>query len=86
MRDKGLEIHDDREFHDAVGVYARKVWEWSAHLDDECDIEPGPDELIAILEARIEWVKEHQRVVDRYLRKRNGPTWFRVIHGSGSAS
>ena len=86
MRVKVAEIHDDRAFHDAEREYSRKVWEWRAHVDDECIIEPGPDELIAILETRIEWVKEHQRVVDRYLRKRNGPTWFRVIDGSGSAT
>lgn len=83
---KVTEIHDDREFYEAVHEYATKVWDWRAHVDDDCDIEPTPDEFIAILERRIEWVKEHKRIVDRYLRKRNGPTWVRVIDGSRADS
>ena len=76
------EIHDDRAFYEAVHEYANKVWDWRAHVDDDYATEPTPDEFIAILEQRIEWVKEHKRIVDQYLRRRNRPTWFRVIDGS----
>lgn len=76
---KEPEIHDDREFYEAVHEYSANVWRWRAHFDETCEIEPTPDELITILETRIEWVNEHKRIVDKYLRKRNGPSWVRVI-------
>ncbi len=76
------EIHNDREFYEAVREYTSKVWTWHAHIDDYQEVEPTPDELIEILEERVAWVKAHKRVVDRYLRKRSGPTWIRVIEGS----
>ena len=79
---KFKEIQDDREFYKAVHEYSSKVWNWRAHLDDNCEVEPTPEELIMILEARIIWVKEHKRTVDKYLRKRTGRTWARVIDGS----
>ena len=80
------EIHDDREFYEAVHDYANKVWNWHGHVDDEFEIEPTPDEFIALLETRIEWVKAHKKAVDDYLRRRNGPTWVRVINGSKAES
>ena len=52
--------------------------------DEDEDSECTPDELIGLLEERIRWVEAHKRAVDRYLRKRNGPTWVRVIEGSKS--
>lgn len=81
---KSREIRDEREFYRAVNEYTGKVWSWSAHCDDDLEIEPTPDELIAILEERIRWVKEHKERVERYLRKRSGPAWVRVIEGSGA--
>ena len=49
-------------------------------------ISTTPDELIEMLNERIEWVKEHKRSVDKYLRKRGGPNWVRVIDGSRADS
>ena len=83
---KTSEIHDDREFYQAVHEYTTKVWNWGAHVDDDYDNEPTPDELIGLLNERIEWVKEHKRSVDKYLRKRGGPNWVRVIDGSRADS
>lgn len=83
---KTSEIHDDREFYQAVHEYTTKVWHWGAHIDDDYDNEPTPDELIEMLNERIEWVKEHKRSVDKYLRKRGGPNWVRVIDGSRADS
>ena len=83
---KTSEIHDDREFYQAVHEYTTKVWNWGAHIDDDYDNEPTPDELIGMLNERIEWVKEHKRSVDKYLRKRGGPNWVRVIDGSRADS
>ena len=83
---KTSEIHDDREFYQAVHEYTTKVWNWGAHVDDDYDNEPTPDELIGMLNERIEWVKEHKRSVDKYLRKRGGPNWVRVIDGSRADS
>ena len=80
------EIKDDKALYQAVTEYASKVWEWKGYTDDDFDGEPTPDEFIEILEERIKWLKEHKRVVDRYMRKRNGPTWFRVIEGRGPAT
>lgn len=77
------EIHDEREFYQAVRDYTDNVWQWGAHNDDDYDCEPTPDELIKLFQKRIEWVKEHQKAVEKYLRRREGPTWFRVIDGSG---
>ncbi len=76
------EIHDDREFYNAVREYTNNVWQWRAHIDDDYESEPTPDELIEMLSERIQWVKAHKTAVNRYLRKRSGPTWFRVIEGS----
>ncbi len=81
---KTSEINDDRQFYKAVHEYTHKVWRWGMHVDDDYDIEPTPDELIAMLNERIEWVKDHQRAVEKYLRKRGGPNWVRVIDGSRS--
>jgi len=78
------EIRDERDFYKAVNEYTGKVWSWGAHCDDDFETEPTPDELIAILEERIRWVKEHKALVERYLRKRSGPAWVRVIEGSGT--
>jgi len=80
------EIEDDRQFYQAVSEYTNKLWEWRGFLDDDCDVDPTPDEFIELLEERIEWIKNHKRAVDRYLRKRAGPTWFRVIDGTGTDS
>lgn len=76
------EIRNDREFYEAVHQYANKALVWRVHANDRYETDPTPDQFIAILEQRIEWVKEHQRVVESYLRRRNGPTWMRVIDGS----
>ena len=57
---KTSEIHDDREFYQAVHEYTTKVWHWGAHIDDDYDNEPTPDELIEMLNERIEWVKDHK--------------------------
>ncbi|MDH4107933.1 MAG: hypothetical protein OEW35_06435 [Gammaproteobacteria bacterium] len=78
------DIRDDRDFYQAVNEYTGMVWRWGAHVDDDAEIEPTPDELIGILEERIRWVKEHKRVVETYLRRRGGASWVRVIDGSGS--
>jgi hypothetical protein len=79
-------ISDDREFYKAVRDYTSNVWGWGAHRDDDYEYDPTPDELITLLNERIEWVREHQREVDKYLRRRAGPTWVRVIEGSGQHS
>ena len=80
------EIKDDRQFYQAVKEYTNKIWEWRGFGDEDFDGEPTPDEFIQILEERIEWIRAHKKAVDRYLRKRNGPTWVRVIDGAGSKS
>lgn len=80
------EIHDEREFYEAVIEYSNKVWQWSAHIDDDFECPPTPDELIEMLQERIAWVQQHKKAVDKYLRKRNGPTWVRVIDGRGADS
>ena len=77
------EIHDERELYEAVSDYSSKIWQWGAHMDDDYENQPTPDELIEILHERIEWVKEHKKAVDKYCRKRGGVTWFRVIDGTG---
>jgi len=77
------EIHDERELYEAISDYSRKIWRWEAHMDDDCEDLPTPDELIEILYQRIAWVKEHKKAVDNYCRKRGGVTWFRVINGNG---
>ena len=77
------EIHDDRELYEAVSDYSNRIWRWGAHLDDDADVQPTPDELIEILNERIEWVKEHKKAVDKYCQKRGRTKWFRVIDGTG---
>jgi len=77
-------IEDERQFYQAVSEYAAKVWDWNAHVDVDFENDPTPDEFIAIPENRIEWIKAHKSAVYRYFRKRNGPTWVRIIDGSGS--
>ncbi len=52
-------------------------------MDDDCENQPTPDELIEILNERIEWVQKHKKAVDHYCRKRGGAKWFRVIDGNG---
>ena len=80
---KVSEIHDERELYEAVSDYSSKIWEWRAHIDDDFERQPTPDELIAMLNERIEWVKEHKKAVDKYFRKRGSVKWFRVIDGTG---
>lgn len=75
------EIKDERELYRAVHEYSSRIWSWGAHLDEDWNKEPTPDELIAILQERIEWVKAHQRAIDRYLRRMRGPGWVRVFDG-----
>ena len=79
---KVSEIRDERDFYEAIRKYTSKVWQWGAHHEDSYDIEPTPDELIEILKERVRWVEAHKDAVDAYLRKRQGPTWVRVIEGS----
>lgn len=83
---KVSEIHDEREFYEAVNEFSSKVWRWGAHMDEDFESQPTPDELIEMLNERIDWAKEHKRAVVKYLRKRNGPTWVRVIESSRSRS
>lgn len=84
---KVSEICDEREFYAAVREYTSNVWQWGAHLDDQYEAEPTPDELIDILTERVRWVKAHKDAVDHYLQKRSAPpTWVRVIDGSKADS
>ena len=76
------DIQDEKDFYHAIRNYTNKIWEWRAHLSDDFEDEPTPDELIEILTERIEWVEAHKSAVEKYLRKRQGATWFRVIEGS----
>ena len=80
------EIRDERDFYQAVRDYSSKVWAWGATIDDDYDSEITPDELLELLEERIEWVKAHKKAVDRYLQKQGGMRWLRVIEGSASES
>lgn len=80
---KVSKIHDERELYEAVSEYSSKIWQWGAHMDDDFEMQPTPDELIDMLIKRIEWVKAHKKAVDEYCRKRSGPTWVRVIDGTG---
>ena len=43
------EIRNEREFYEAVRDYSSKVWQWGATVDDDCDSEPMPDELLELL-------------------------------------
>ncbi len=72
-------IRDERDFYAAVADYSIKVWEWGAHVDDDFDCKPTPDEVIRLLEERIHWVREHKKSVDEYLRRRHGTSRLRVI-------
>lgn len=83
-RVKVSEIRDDREFYEAVNDYTNRLWQWGAFGDEDFDSTPTPDELIELLNERIEWVKEHKKAVDKYCRKRASVTWFRVIDGAGN--
>lgn len=76
------EIHNDRELYEAVRDYTSKVLHWGGYADDDYDHEPAPDELIALLEERIAWVKAHKEAVECYLNRRSGPHWVRVIDGA----
>ena len=76
------EIRNEREFYQAVRDYSSRVWAWGAMIDDDYDSEITPDELLELLEERIEWVKAHKRAVDRYLQRQGGMRWLRVIEGS----
>lgn len=78
------EIRNERELYEAVRDYTSKVWHWGGYTDDDDDNEPAPDELIAVLEQRIAWVKAHKEAVESYLNRRCGPHWVRVIDGSGA--
>lgn len=83
---KVYEIRNEREFYQAVRDYSSRVWQWGASMDDDFDSEMTPDELLELLEERIEWVKAHKEAVDRYLQKQGGMRWIRVIEGSASDS
>ena len=78
------QIRNERELYEAVRDYTSKVWDWGGYADDDYDHQPTPDDLIAVLEQRIAWVKAHQEAVERYLNKRRGPLWVRVIDGTGA--
>lgn len=78
---KMREIKNDKELYRAVKEYTSITWQWGvSEFDDE--FEPEPHELIEILNERIEWVKAYSAEVDRYLRRRRGPTWFKVLDGT----
>lgn len=80
------EIRNDNDFYRMVQAYTRKFWQWGVGLDDDVDNddceEPTPDEMIRILQSRIEWVQSYSAAVDKYLQRRSGPKWFRVVEGS----
>ena len=77
------EIRNEREFYEAVRDYSSKVWQWGASPDyDDDTTEPMPDELLAILEERVQWVKAHKKAVDRYLARQGGTRWLRVFDGA----
>ena len=76
------EIRNEREFYEAVRDYSGKAWQWGACLDDDIDGELMPDELLALLEERIQWVKAHKKAVNRYLEKQGGQRWLRVFDGA----
>ena len=80
------EIRNERDFYQAVRDYSTKVWAWGATRDDDYESELTPDELLELLERRMEWVKAHKKAVDRYLQKQGGMRWLRVIEGSASES
>ena len=79
------EIRNDRELYEAMNEYTSRIWRWGAHVDDDCDSQPTPDELIDILNERLQWVMDHKRAVEKYLQTR-GPRWVRVIDGSKADS
>lgn len=80
------EIRNDNDFYQSVYAYTRKFWQWGVEFDEDVDgnvcEQPTPDEMIRILQSRIEWVKAYSASVDKYLQRRNGPKWFRVVEGS----
>ena len=81
------EIRDEREFYQAIREYTSKVWQWGApYDDDDFDGEMTPDELVDVLERRVQWVKAHKKAVQRYLDKKSGTRWLRVIEGSVTGS
>lgn len=77
------EINDEDDFYAAISQYANKTIFWNVRRGGS---PPTPDDVIEILNDRIEWVEQHKRAVERYLRRRNGPMWVRVIEGSGDKS
>lgn len=79
---KAIQISNDKQFYQAVMDYSSNVWQWRGHDDDDFENDPTPDELIQILSERIEWIRQHKSAVEKYLLKRRGPTWVRVIDGS----
>ena len=80
------EIRNEREFYQAVRDYSSRIWAWGATREDDFDDELTPDELLELLETRIEWVKAHKKAVERYLQRQGGMRWLRVIEGSASES
>lgn len=78
-------IRNDRDLYRAMSDYSSRVWEWHAHLDEDFETEPAPEELIQLLKDRIDWVRDHEAAVNRYLLKRNRAMWYKVIDGSGEA-
>lgn len=80
------EIRNEREFYRAVRDYSSRVWQWGAPFDEDFDCEMTPDELVEVLEERIQWVKAHKKAVERYLQKQGGSRWLRVVGGSVTES
>lgn len=74
------EINDEEAFYAAVSRFATMAMIWNIRRTGNT---ATPDEVIEILNERIEWVEQHKRAVEKYLRRRKGPTWVRVIEGSG---
>ena len=79
-------ICNDRELYQAVHEYMSNVWRWGGDTDGEFGSEPSPDDLITLLESRIAWVKAHKEAIERYLNRRCGPHWVRVIDGSNAGA
>jgi hypothetical protein len=82
MRKAVKEIRDENELYAAMSEYIEKSWHWGIDCYEDGVNEPAPQQLIEILNKRIEWVKAHSAAVEKYLRRRNGPTWYYVIDGT----
>ncbi len=71
-------IENERDFYKAISEYTEKTCSWQSWYEDDYIREATPDEMIELLQSRVEWLKAHKRAVDRYLRKQAGPHWVRV--------